>query len=191
MKKRLVAALAAAGAMTACVIYALTGDIRPPVVNILGAYAAVALILLILYRFPYRLYLLTLVFAFFAAGLGSVVNLYRTIGYYDRIIHFMSGVLLAEAGRLLAVSLLEKNGGKPLASVTLLFAVVFSFAAAGFWEIYEFTMDQLAGTNMQGNNLNTMGDIVCGFLGGLVYGGVACAVRLSQRRKKRSIRAGI
>ena len=66
-----------------------------------------------------------------------------------------------------------------------------SFAAAGFWEIYEFTMDQLAGTNMQGNNLNTMGDIVSGFLGGLVYGGVAWAVRLSRRRKQRSIRAGI
>lgn len=49
------------------------------------------------------------------------------------------------------------------------FSVIFAIALAGTWEIWEFTTDRLFGLNSQLNSLiDTMTDIICGTVGGLI-----------------------
>jgi uncharacterized membrane protein YjdF len=78
--------------------------------------------------------------------------------------------VLSFAGFYIAKALLNKkqiadNGN--FAKNTI--AVLFSCSCAAFWEIYEFTVDNLLGMESQGGNTNTMGDIVAGVLGAWSY----------------------
>ena len=89
--------------------------------------------------------------------------------------------LLAEGGLLIihALAKRQKTPAEPL--LCRLFSLFFSAACAGFWEIYEFTADSLLGINMQGDNTNTMGDIIAGTLGALTWFLLQTAI---QRRRK-------
>ena len=102
--------------------------------------------------------------------MGSVINLYKYIGFYDRFVHYLSGILLAEAGMIIISFIFEKRIIKKRYTCHAgIFIFFFSSACAGFWEIYEFTADNILNINMQGSNLNTMGDIVSGVLGAVTY----------------------
>ena len=54
-----------------------------------------------------------------------------------------------------------------------IFILSFSIAVAGIWEIAEFSMDRFTGSNLQHwldtGVIDTMEDIICGTLGGLVF----------------------
>ena len=65
-----------------------------------------------------------------------------------------------------------------------LFSMFFAIAGAGIWEIYEFTADNLLGINMQGDNTNTMGDIISGTLGALTWFGIHTLVHKRQQEKQ-------
>ena len=60
----------------------------------------------------------------------------------------------------------------------------FSIAGAGIWEIYEFTADNLLGINMQGDNTNTMGDIISGTLGALTWFGIRTLMHKRQQARQ-------
>lgn len=152
-----------------CTVAALLSPIETTAVKIAGSFVSVALVSAAAWFFPLRFYVFALVFHFFAAPLGSVINLYKYLGCYDRIVHYLSGIILAEAGLILISRIFKKRGLKDDIAVKLLFAFFFSAACAGFWEIYEFTADSLLHIDMQGSNLNTMGDIVSGVLGAATY----------------------
>ena len=168
--------------ITGCVIIAEAMGIDPPVINIVGAYVSSVLVAAVLYKAPWHFFVLALCFDLLAAAFGSVLDLYRSIECYDLIVHFLSGVLAAEGGRLMIDCLLGRYHVKKMPLVSCLFALFFACACAGIWEIYEFTADQLIGTNMQGNNLNTMGDIVSGVLGAICYA-IGYFVWLSKEKK--------
>lgn len=169
MKKRIIPAIIALVLVTICALIAVFGNIDIPNVNIIGSYLSVIAITILMYKFPYSLYIWVLIFDILATAFGSVLNLYRVLGFYDKFVHFISGVILAEIGFLIMMKIFKNLKLPDLKMLALIFGILFSFAGAGAWEIYEFTADQLFGTDMQGNNLNTMGDIVSGFLGGIVY----------------------
>lgn len=173
------------GAITICVIISETCGINTPLISIIGGYASIPAIVLLTWKLPFSFFVWVMCFDVFAPGLGTIVNLYRTIDSYDRIIHFLSGILLAEAGRMIIEHLFEKNGLKHVTSIIILFAALFSCMGAGLWEIYEFTGDQLLSTKMQGNNLNTMGDVVGGFLGAVVYVGIYLSQKYYQIRRNK------
>ena len=53
--------------------------------------------------------------------------------------------------------------------MAIFFSIAFSIAAAGVWEIWEFSTDQLFGFTSQNNSLiDTMGDIICGTVMGII-----------------------
>ncbi|MFV0516045.1 MAG: hypothetical protein ACK5MV_01445 [Aminipila sp.] len=170
-------------AITICVVISETYNINTPLISIIGGYASIPAILLLTWRLPFSFFLWVMCFDIFAPGIGTIVNLYRTVDSYDRIIHFLSGIILAEAGRMIIEHLFYRYGLKNITSITILFAALFSCMGAGLWEIYEFTGDQLLNTKMQGNNLNTMGDIVSGFLGALVYVGVYLGYKYYEKNR--------
>lgn len=152
-----------------CTVLSVLTSIETTSVKIIGAFVSVIIVSAVTWKFPRRFFVLAIIFDIFAAALGSIINLYKYIGFYDRFVHYLSGILLAEAGIIIISYIFEKRKIKRDIPVMLAFSFFFSSACAGFWEIYEFTADNLLNINMQGNNLNTMGDIVSGVLGAATY----------------------
>ena len=181
-KCRIAASAAALGVTGICTVITCLTPIETTTMKVVGSFASVLAVSAAAWKFPKRFYYLALIFDFFAAALGSVINLYRSVGFYDRFVHYLSGLLLAEAGVIIIEYLFRKRQIKSDSLIRLVFAFFFSCACAGFWEIYEFTADILIKANMQGDNSNTMGDIVSGVLGALTY---FCASLLMMKRKKR------
>lgn len=112
-------------------------------------------------------YVLALVFMFFSMYLANVMDFY-SIPYYDKLLHLVSGVLLAFLGLIIYIFLCgnkENPTMRPIAMV--IFPLLFAIACAGAWEIWEFTTDQIFGFTAQNNSLHdTMWDIICGTVGG-------------------------
>lgn len=142
-------------------------SIETTTLKIIGSFITIGIVGVAVWTFPLRFYISALGFVFFASSLGSCVNLYYHIGFYDRFVHYISGVLLFEGGRIVIEFVLRKRNLPYDEYVISLFSFSFSCACAAIWEIYEFACDCLINANMQGTNTNTMGDIVAGVLGAL------------------------
>lgn len=111
-----------------------------------------------------------LAFTFCAIYLGNVWDLYRIIPIYDKLLHLLSGVIIAIIGFILFLHL---NNGKITgdfkAYSAVIFSIIFAIATAGVWEIWEFSTDQLFGFNSQNHSLiDTMMDIICGSIMGII-----------------------
>ena len=168
-----------------CMAAALLIPLETTTVKIAGSLASVFIVSAAAWKFPKRFYLFAMLFDIFAAALGSVINLYKYIGFYDRFVHYLSGILLAEAGMLIITYIFSARKIEKDNLVMLLFSFFFSASCAGFWEIYEFTADNLLKTSMQGANNNTMGDIVSGVLGAATY--VIIRYLICKREKKNGV----
>lgn len=110
-------------------------------------------------------------FVFFAYFLGSVVNLYNITWWYDILMHFISGIVAGYLGYFILRKLKMYQGKYNI--FNFIFILSFSIAVAGIWEIAEFSMDRFTGSNLQHwldtGVIDTMEDIICGTLGGLVF----------------------
>ncbi len=146
---------------------------------------AVVVVSVFLFRFPLTIYLPSMVFLVLA-GAGSIYLMYDKLPGWDRFVHYFSGVVLGAVGYT-AMSYLLRWRGLPQDRVLLfLAAFVFAGMCAGAWEIGEFSADQLFGMEVQHGNTDTMGDIVCGFLGGLTFcAGMFIWQRLSAGGRRR------
>lgn len=106
-----------------------------------------------------------LIFILFAYFLGSIVNLYDKISYYDTIMHTLSGVFEA----YIAIYIINKSNNK-LQDIIFILGFV-SLISLG-WEIFEFTSSNLLGTDPQKVELtgvtDTMKDLIVALLGGIV-----------------------
>lgn len=165
MDKRKSSAAAALLVLTAAVC--LTAD-NPPVTSVIGSFvsAGIAAALSMYFRLPSGLYYLVLVFVFMASPVGSVIDMYRIWGPYDKIVHFASGVLLAAAG----LEAVKKLGGSRNGNMlNLSFAFLFSSACAGMWEIFEFAADRLSGGDMQRGMVDTVTDMISGNAGAACF----------------------
>ncbi|MBM7833604.1 hypothetical protein [Clostridium sardiniense] len=113
-------------------------------------------------------YVAILIFIFFSMYLANVLNFYAIEGY-DKMLHLASGLLIGVIGFAIYTYLFnpKKNKGiKPFAMV--LFTIMFAVACAGVWEIWEFTTDSLFGLTAQNGLEDTMYDIICGTIGGIM-----------------------
>lgn len=120
-----------------------------------GSYLAVAASSIVLCFLPLRFHIVAQIFVAFAASVGNCMNMYTHLLYYDLLIHYLSGVVLAAGGWEIF-----RNRW---------FALLFSWAGAGLWEIFEFSCDVLLHAGMQGLATDTMTDMIAGFLGGLTW----------------------
>ena len=111
-----------------------------------------------------------LAFTFSAIYLGNVWDLYRIIPIYDKLLHLLSGVIIAIIGFVLFLYLNNGNiKGDFNTYFAVIFSIIFSIAAAGLWEIWEFSTDMLFGFHSQNNSLiDTMMDIICGSIMGII-----------------------
>lgn len=126
---------------------------------------ALAVYFIFLRRFDPLYYLGILTFTFFAQYLGACLHFYDIIPAYDLILHSASGILLVLLAHYLLTAFFIKGVDIPL-RLTLLCCFLFSVAAAGIWEIWEFSGDMLFGLSSQGGSLiDTMTDIIAGSCG--------------------------
>ena len=111
-----------------------------------------------------------LAFTFSAIYLGNVWDLYRIIPIYDKLLHLLSGVIIAIIAFVLFLYLNNGNiKGDFNTYFAVIFSIIFSIAAAGLWEIWEFSTDMLFGFHSQNNSLiDTMMDIICGSIMGII-----------------------
>ena len=110
------------------------------------------------------------IFVFFAHFLGSIVNLYDFIKGYDKIMHFLSGILSAFIAFIILVRMKKYHNKSILFNVIFVIAITLSIAA--LWEFYEFTFDSLFGKDAQ-NVLttgvgDTMWDMIVAFFGSIL-----------------------
>lgn len=126
-------------------------------------------------RIPSVMQILYFVFLYAAIYLGEVREFYYRFAFWDDVLHFFSGMMLAALGFFL-VRLLSDSEHRHVvlsAAFVAFFAFTFAVAAGAVWEIYEFTIDGIFDTNMQkyateagqqliGRNAvaDTMGDLI-------------------------------
>lgn len=108
-----------------------------------------------------------IVFIFLAHFLGVSLELYNRWYYFDKITHFMSGILSGGVGALI----LEKVKCKKIL-FNILFILSFTWFCAGMWEVFEFTCNYLFGGDAQRVVLtgvsDTMWDMIVAFIGSII-----------------------
>ncbi|MDH3469257.1 MAG: hypothetical protein OES26_25815 [Gammaproteobacteria bacterium] len=125
---------------------------------------------------PPEFHVLAVVFVFAALFLGEIRSYYDRIWWWDIALHTSSGLLMGIFGFLLVYVLNENERAdihmRP--RFVALFAFLFAVAVGAIWEIFEYAMDQIVGTNMQkpmfgdiSGLTDTMWDMIVNTLGAL------------------------
>ncbi len=108
-----------------------------------------------------------LLFVFFSMYVGNILNIYKIISFYDKLLHFFSGIIIGHIGFSIVRNVIDVKNNKLF---LFIFIISFSAGCAAVWELYEFTTDSLFGFNSQNNSLNdTMYDIIYGILGSILW----------------------
>lgn len=112
------------------------------------------------------------IFIFILAAMyfGSIFNFYNLIPNYDKILHLISGIIIALIGFVFFLYLSNgraEGNFKPMTGVW--FSIIFAIAVAGIWEMWEFATDRLLGFTSQNNSvIDTMLDIISGTVTGII-----------------------
>lgn len=135
-----------------------------------------AIELIFRFRFPGLMFLFYQIYLLFAGTIGSALNVYYIVSFYDIMIHCLAGYVFA----LLGIFVLSKTAkySKQTILFVALFCFAFSMATELIWEIFEWASDNLLGQTAQGLPIeeygvplvtDTMQDMLCNFAGGIVF----------------------
>lgn len=84
---------------------------------------------------------------------GEMFGFYRTIPNYDKFLHGFGTAQIAIAGYAISMYSLEHHGNMKNTKLMKFYSFLFGFFLAlgcqMLWELYEFTVDSIAGTDMQ------------------------------------------
>lgn len=126
---------------------------------------------------PAEFHISAVTFAFAALYLGEVQQFYSRLWWWDILLHAVAGLLMGIVGFLLVYILNESERIrlKLTPGFIAFFAFLFAIAIGTFWEIFEFSMDQMFQTNMQKPMLgdpsgltDTMWDMIVNAIGAFV-----------------------
>lgn len=112
------------------------------------------------------------IFCLFSLVLGVMVNLYDKIWWWDLLMHLISGVVLG----IIANAMLDRVQDGKKVEVLTRFLFVIGVATVGgiLWEIYEFSVDSIAGLDTQKvlftGVSDTMEDVIANLIGSIVAG---------------------
>jgi hypothetical protein len=99
---------------------------------------------------PNSMYILFIFFCFCGIVLGDVNDWYGKFESFDAILHFISGIILSVYGFIIVNTI---NHQVKNFKINPLFVAICAFCFAmtlgALWEVFEYTLDDAFGTNMQ------------------------------------------
>lgn len=100
---------------------------------------------------PAEFHISAVTFSFAALYLGEIQQFYQRLWWWDMALHGMAGLLMGIVGFLMVYILNESDRVrlKLTAGFIAFFAFLFAISIGTFWEIFEFSMDQIFQMNMQ------------------------------------------
>jgi len=126
---------------------------------------------------PPEFVLLAITFIFASVFLGEVHGYYVRFWWWDLVLHASSGFLLGIIGFILVYILneIEDINVHMTPGFVAFFAFLFAVGIGALWEIFEFSMDNFFGMNMQkemhgdpSGLTDTMWDLIVDTLGALI-----------------------
>lgn len=126
---------------------------------------------------PAEFHISAVTFSFAALYLGEVQQFYQRLWWWDIALHTSAGLLMGIVGFLLVYILNESERVRLNLAPGFIafFAFLFAISIGTFWEIFEFSVDQLFQTNMQKPMLgdpsgltDTMWDMIVNAIGAFV-----------------------
>ena len=117
-------------------------------------------------KLPSSFFAVIVIFIFATLFLGEAFDFYDRYWWWDLVLHAGSAIAFGLFGFLLIFMMFEGNryAAPPVAIGFVAFCFALSIGAT--WEIFEFSMDQIFGTNMQKSGLvDTMTDLMIDALG--------------------------
>lgn len=124
-----------------------------------------------------------------AMVLGIDLDFYKPGPYYDKIVHFFSGVLAVFAARELMYNFkMQTKTQRSTRWFQVLLAVGFAALTAVLWECFEFTCDQFFGQHMQEliseGVADTMYDLISATVGAILASLLLFIPKRETARKK-------
>lgn len=111
-----------------------------------------------------------IIFIIIAQFLGSIVNLYNTVWWYDLFAHFISGVLTGVLALIVLNWFKKYNYNDKFFNI--LFIISFVLMVASIWEFLEYGTDKFMNLNVQHSIetgvSDTMEDMLIAFLGSIL-----------------------
>lgn len=150
-----------------------------PIFAVLVSFAPLLLERLARIRIPAPLQFVYVLFIVASLFTGTYLGLYGIWTFWDKVIHFSSGMLIGVYSVIL-LDLAAKKFAFRLPQVLRAVTVsTIGGTAAVLWEIAEFTSDTFFGTHAQITNADTMTDLINGLAGAVLV----VLVLAWQRRK--------
>lgn len=127
-------------------------------------------------RLSNAVFLVVNVYILFAGVIGSALNVYYLISWYDILIHCIMGYLVAMLGLFFLCKL--KDQDKMKAITVALFCLFFSLGIELIWEIFERILDVFFNQTAQGPKIDgtnaplvtdTIQDLICNFSGAFLF----------------------
>ena len=117
------------------------------------------------FHVPSKLLTATIVFIYATLFLGEVGDFYEKFWWWDIVLHTGSAIGFGLIGVIILIFLFKFKRVQGSPKMIAFFSFSFAVSIGAIWEIFEFSMDQLFGLNMQKSGLNdTMYDLMvdCG-----------------------------
>ena len=135
-----------------------------------------------------NMYLFNILFVFISNVWGSMLDGY-SISYFDKILHFTSGILLTNLSFMIYILLISKISlNKKEIFLCLLFINSFNMMIAVLWEFIEFGclifLNNDAIHHYSSGVYDSMQDMLVAFIGGII---VSVFIYLDFKNKKKSI----
>lgn len=101
--------------------------------------------------------------------LGEVFDFYNRFWWWDIAMHGGSALGFGLVGFVLVFMMFQGDRFAAPPAAIAVFAFCFALAIGAMWEIFEFSMDEIFGLNMQKSGLrDTMGDLIVDCIGALL-----------------------
>ena len=124
------------------------------------------------FKITFTMYILNIIFVFISNIWGSMLDGY-SISYFDKCLHFTSGILLTECSFMIYIYLIQKiNLNKKETLLCILFINSLNMMIAVVWEFIEFGclifLNNDAIHHYSSGVYDSMQDMLVAFIGGLI-----------------------
>lgn len=120
-------------------------------------------------KMPTEIQIITVLFIYSSLYLGEVESYYTKFWWWDIFLHSGSAIIFGFIGFTVLYFMYSRNNINARPWVIAIFSFSFAIAIGVIWEIFEFSVDQLFGYNMQKSGLvDTMWDLIVDALGAIL-----------------------